>query len=88
MFEHDRSAARGEMATRKLIVFKHASTLGNAHAQDLFDLVKVGRRIDGETRDIGDSRIDNYPPARKFADYAVEIDREALPEGVEIIEVC
>ncbi|WP_159585847.1 type I-C CRISPR-associated protein Cas7/Csd2 [Chelativorans xinjiangense] len=88
MFEHDRSAARGEMATRKLIAFKHASALGNAHAQDLFERVKVGRRINGDVRDIGDQGIDNYPPARKFADYDITIDRDDLPDGVEIIEIC
>ncbi|MEL4428042.1 type I CRISPR-associated protein Cas7, partial [Shewanella indica] len=43
MFDHDRSAARGEMATRKLILFRHESKLGNAHAQSLFDRVSVQR---------------------------------------------
>ena len=43
LFEHDRSAARGEMATRKLIVFRHASALGNAPAQDLFRRVETWR---------------------------------------------
>ena len=86
MFEHDRSAARGEMATRKLIVFKHANALGNAPAHALFDRVKVGRGIGGEFRDVNDSGISNYPPARQFSDYIIEIDREGLPEGVEIIE--
>lgn len=85
MFEHDRSAARGEMATRKLIVFRHAGALGNAHADKLFDRVKIGRNIDGEFREI-DQRIDNYPPARKFSDYDIKIDREGLPDGIEIIE--
>lgn len=85
MFEHDRSAARGEMATRKLVVFKHASALGNAPAHVLFDRVKVGRNIDGAFQTI-DRRIDNYPPAREFSDYVIEIERDGLPEGVEIIE--
>jgi CRISPR-associated protein Csd2 len=40
MFEHDRSAARGEMATRGLYVFKHDSELGNAHGTCLFDRIK------------------------------------------------
>mgnify|MGYP001481288348 FL=1 len=44
MFEHDRSAARGEMATRGLYVFKHDSELGNAHAHALFDRIKVERK--------------------------------------------
>ena len=86
MFEHDRSAARGEMATRKLIVFKHENALGNAPAHTLFDRVRIGRNIDGEFRAIDDKRIGNEPPARKFADYVVEIDRDNLPAGVEIIE--
>ncbi len=85
MFEHDHSAARGEMATRKLIVFKHGDALGNAPAHALFDRIKVGRSIDGAFREI-DSRLDNQPPARKFADYAIEIDREGLPDGVEVME--
>lgn len=85
MFEHDRSAARGEMATRKLIVFKHESALGNAPAHTLFDRVRIGRNVDGEFRVI-DSRLDNLPPARAFSDYIVTIDRENLPAGVEIIE--
>lgn len=85
MFEHDRSAARGEMATRKLVVFKHANALGNAPAHALFDRVKVGRRIDGEFRAL-DRSLDNYPPARQFSDYIVEIDCHGLPEGVEAEE--
>lgn len=86
MFEHDRSAARGEMASRKLIVFKHSNALGNAPAHALFDRVKIQRQVGGEARDI-DDRLDNYPPARKFADYTITIDEDGLPDGVEIIEV-
>jgi len=73
MFDHDRSAARGEMASRKLIVFKHASELGNAPAQRLFELVTVEKNC-------GDA------PPRSFGDYTVSIDRQAVPDGVEIIE--
>ena len=86
MFEHDRAAARGEMTTRKLIVFKHENPLGNAPAGQLFDRVRIGRNVAGEFRDVDDKRIDNEPPARKFSDYIVSIDRENLPAGVEIIE--
>jgi CRISPR-associated protein Csd2 len=86
MFEHDHSAARGEMASRKLIVFKHALPLGNAPSHRLFERVRVGRNIDGVFRDVKDPRIDNAPPAREFSDYIVEIDRDGLPDGVEIIE--
>jgi CRISPR-associated protein Csd2 len=74
MFEHDHSAARGKMSARKLIVFKHESKLGNAPSHKLFEAVKVKRVTDFET------------PARSFNDYAVEISRESIPSGVEIIE--
>jgi CRISPR-associated protein Csd2 len=84
MFEHDRSAARGEMATRKLIMFRHDNALGNAPAHALFDRVKIGRNIAGEFREIG-SRLDNYPPARAYSDYMVEVDRTDLPAGVEMV---
>lgn len=67
MFEHDRSAARGQMATRKLIVFKHDSPLGNAPSHKLFELVKVKRGTD------------EAKPARAFSDYIVEIDKESIP---------
>jgi CRISPR-associated protein Csd2 len=87
MFEHDRSAARGEMSTRKLVIFRHESALGNAHAGELFDLVKTWRVHKGERHEIGDVRLDNAPPARSFADYAITIDRARLPKGVEIIEM-
>ena len=86
MFEHDHSAARGQMSTRKLILFRHDNALGNAPAHQLFDIVKIGRAVDGEFRAI-DARLDNIGPARKFSDYAVNIDSAALPDGVEIVEV-
>lgn len=73
MFEHDRSAARGEMATRGLYVFKHDSELGNAHAHSLFDRIKVARKADVEV-------------ARSFADYEVSIDDTSLPPGVTLIK--
>jgi CRISPR-associated protein Csd2 len=74
MFDHDRSAARGEMAAQKLIVFKHDSELGNAPAHKLFDLVKVDR---------GDN---DSKPARAFSDYQVTIDRDNMPQGVTLEE--
>jgi CRISPR-associated protein Csd2 len=74
MFEHDRSAARGLMAMRRLIVFKHASSLGNAPAHKLFERVKI-------------SRVDDAKPARAFSDYRVGIDATPLPNGVEILEL-
>lgn len=72
MFDHDRSAARGKMSARKLIVFKHDSALGNAPAQKLFDLVGIKRKGD-ETA-----------PPRAFSDYAVTIDSANLPGGVNL----
>jgi CRISPR-associated protein Csd2 len=86
MFEHDRSAARGEMTTRKLVVFRHATPLGNAHAHDLFGRVKTWRVHKGERRTIGADEIDNWPAARAFEDYAITVDRDGLPDAVEIIE--
>jgi len=75
LFEHDRSAARGEMAARKLVVFEHEHPMGNAPAHALFDKVRV-MRANGEAS----------TPARGFADYKVEIDRD-LPSGVTLSEV-
>lgn len=86
MFDHDRSAARGEMASRKLIVFRHQSALGNAQAQSLFDRVKTWRVHEGSVQEIGSTATDNWPPARKWEDYKVTIDREGAPAGVEILE--
>lgn len=86
MFEHDRSAARGEMATRKLVVFRHACALGSARAQDLFPRVKAWRVWRGDRYVPGAAALDNAPPARSFADYTIEVDRENLPSGIEIIE--
>jgi CRISPR-associated protein Csd2 len=76
MFEHDRSAARGEMAARKLIVFEHENAMGNAPAHVLFDSVKVKRAEGTEDR-----------PARSFADYHVSVDAEAMPKGVSVREL-
>lgn len=70
MFETDRSASRGFMATRHLFVFEHASKLGNAPAHALFDRVSVSR--------VGDP----VQPARSASDYEVALNREALPDGV------
>jgi len=74
MFDHDHSAMRGKMATRKLIVFKHDSDLGNAPAHKLFDLVTV-ERVNG-----------NNPP-RSFSDYVVSVNGAEAPAGVQVIEI-
>jgi CRISPR-associated protein Csd2 len=87
MFEHDRSAERGEMASCKAVAFKHSSALGNAPAHQLFERVRVQRRIGEDLYDLGSSRLDNQPPARRFADYEVTVNRDALPDGIEIVEI-
>lgn len=91
MFEHDRSAARGQMATRALVVFEHEGKLGNAHADQLFARVTAWRkRPDADGADpanrhaIGAQAIDNWPPARVFADYHLDVDEAALPSGVTV----
>lgn len=71
MFELDRSAARGNMAVRELIVFKHDSELGNAPAYKLFDLVKVARK-------------DGVTAPRAYSDYTVTLDEAHLPDGVTV----
>lgn len=83
MFDHDRSAARGKMAARKLIIFKHDSILGSVPAHTLFERVMIER--------VGvDKSLNEVPsfqkPARAFTDYRVTIHRDGLPAGVEIIE--
>lgn len=72
MFEHDRSAARGKMATRNLFVFKHESDLGNAPAHRLFELIRVNKKEDAN-------------PPRSFDDYEVIVNKENLPHGVTLI---
>lgn len=75
MFENDRSAARGLMASRKLFAFKHESKLGNAPAHKLFDTVSVKRLIEDGAE------------VRAFSDYEIVVDRAAIPEGVELLEL-
>ena len=87
MFEHDRSAARGEMSARRIVAFRHDNLLGNAPAHALFDRVKVGRNVDGDVYPLGDRRLDNKPPARAFSDYVVTVDHDGLPDGVEILDL-
>ena len=87
MFENDRSAARGNMAVRKLVIFRHDSELGNAPAHRLFDAVKVRRKVGGEIVDLDD--IGSLPPARSFdRDYVIAIDEAAIPEGVKVEARC
>ena len=69
MFENDHSAARGKMAVRELIIFKHSSELGCAPAHKLFDLVKVARK-------------EGVTTARSYEDYTVTVKESNLPDGV------
>ena len=71
MFEHDHSAARGKMAVRELIVFKHSKELGDCPAYKLFDAVEVSRKADVV-----------YP--RNYRDYEVQIHGEQIPDSVEV----
>ncbi len=87
MFEHDRSAARGEMATRRLIVFRHGSALGSAHANALFSRVKTNRKHRGESHLVGDERTGNWPAARAFDDYEITLDGKPLAELVTFVDV-
>ena len=76
MFEHDHSAARGKLAARDLIVFKHDSELGCAPAWKLFDSVTVTRKNPEEGA-----------PARSYQDYVVSVDEAALPDGVSCVRM-
>ena len=69
MFENDHSAARGKMAVRELIIFKHDSELGNAPAHKLFDLVHVQKK-------------EQVTSPRAYSDYDVSVNEENLPDGV------
>lgn len=68
-FEHDRSAARGEMNPRKLIVFKHDSHLGNARAGELFERITITKKTE-------------LP--RAWSDYEVLGLQEKLPKGISL----
>lgn len=85
MLDLDRSASRGLMAARDLIAFRHDSALGNAQAHRLFDRVAVSRVHQGEAVPAGDPRTHNWPPARSFSDYRIEVDEADLPDGVTVL---
>lgn len=70
MFEFDHSAARGKMAVRELIVFRHDSELGCAPAHKLFECVHVDRKENDGS------------PARSYSDYTVTVDEASLPSGI------
>ncbi len=74
MFEYDHSAARGKMAVRELIVFKHDTALGNTQSYKLFDTVSVKKKLEGTV-------------PRTYGDYLVTIDEQAIPAGVTMIRM-
>lgn len=74
MFEHDHSAARGKMCSRKLVIFKHESELGNAPSHKLFETVCV-QKINGDL------------PPRSYADYLVLVASDSVPAGVTLTEI-
>lgn len=71
MFENDHSAARGKMAVRELIVFKHSKELGDCPAYKLFDAVEVKKN-------------DEVVCPRKYQDYTVQVHEEEIPDTVEV----
>ena len=73
MFEHDRSAARGLMSTRALVIFEHSSLLGNKPAHELFSRVTVKRTTDS--------------PARAFSDYQLLLDDSPIKRTTTFVAI-
>lgn len=74
MFDHDHSAARGLMSTRRLVIFEHGTALGNANAADLFDRVTWKRQTEG--------------PARAFTDYEIQLDGAPITDRRKVVQVA
>ena len=74
IFEFDRAAARGNMSTRKLYVFKHDNVLGNAPSYKLFDTININRK-------------ESIVAPRHFSDYDINIDTNVIPDGVSLTEM-
>ncbi|MBN1191154.1 MAG: type I-C CRISPR-associated protein Cas7/Csd2 [Dehalococcoidales bacterium] len=68
-FTNDRSAARGEMNPRKLVIFKHSNHLGNELSGRLFDRVVITKNCD-------------LPRDKK--DYTISVDKTNLPAGIDV----
>ena len=73
MFDHDRSAARGEMTARGLYIFQHSSQLGNAPAHSLFE--RISAKIQDPSK-----------PPRNFSDYQLSINQDNLPAEINLIQ--
>lgn len=76
-FEHDRSAARGEMNARALIVFKHDSKLGKARSSELFERVRIEKNKDEKGNEI------EFP--REYSDYIITLNKTKLPDGITVL---
>ena len=76
MFEYDRSAARGLMTTRRLVIFEHNSALGSKPADELFSRVKCER-----------TGVEKDKPARDFSDYVITLDGKSLTDTKTIVTV-
>ncbi|MBN1648522.1 MAG: type I-C CRISPR-associated protein Cas7/Csd2 [Spirochaetales bacterium] len=78
MFEHDRSAARGLMSSRRLIIFEHSLLMGNKPAHELFERVTWKRSKADTDKDI---------PARDFSDYQILLDGKVIEETMKTVAV-
>jgi CRISPR-associated protein Csd2 len=74
MFDHDHSAARGKMTSRKLFVFQHESMLGNAPSDRLFSLITT-------------EKTNQDAPPRAFSEYVIKVQKEKMPQNVHMREV-
>lgn len=92
MYDHDRSASKGFMSTRGLYIFKHVGTDSNAEQRQrqarlgcapAHALLELGRVIDVKKK-----KKDGKTSPRRFSDYEIEVYKENVPEGVEIIPMC
>ncbi|WP_291430056.1 type I-C CRISPR-associated protein Cas7/Csd2 [Deinococcus sp.] len=89
MYEHDRSASKGHMSSRRLFVFKHVGTDGDAQQrtrQAMLGCAPAHKLLDlGQMVSV--KLMDESQPARKFADYSVQLDLSRLPAGVEVLDL-
>ena len=84
MFELDRSASRGEMAPQVLVVFEHASILGNVPANKLFERVQIKRNDGLYSNAANVAKGGDALPARSFSDYTLAVDDSNLPAGIAV----
>ncbi|WP_188904774.1 type I-C CRISPR-associated protein Cas7/Csd2 [Deinococcus aerophilus] len=89
MYEHDRSASKGQMSSRRLFVFRHVGT--DSDAQQRARQAMLGCTPAHKLLDLGQmvsvKLVDESQPARKFGDYSVQLDLSRLPAGVEVLDL-